>query len=262
MADEGLASEGGGASRGRLSNRLTRLLPLALLLLLAVAVWASGAPRYLHMETLRAHALTLQRLADAHPILAAAAFVAALTVTTAASLPGGLIVMMLAGGCLFGTWLGGGFEVVGITLGALVVYAAVRSSLGPALRARAERSEGRLKAVLDGVQAGAFSYILTLRLIPFAPFWLVSVAAALAQAPLRAYALATALGITPATFIYSGIGAGIGTLIARGQTPHLRTVFAPAVVAPLLALGLLSLAATAFVNRRTLLAGLRRRPSA
>ena len=61
--------------------------------------------------------------------------------------------------------------------------------------------------------------------MPLAPFWLVNIAAALAHAPLRAYALATFLGIMPATFIYSGIGAGIGELIARGETPDAGVVF-------------------------------------
>ncbi len=35
-----------------------------------------------------------------------------------------------------------------------------------ALRERAERSGGKRKAVIEGVEAGAFGYILTLRLIP------------------------------------------------------------------------------------------------
>jgi uncharacterized membrane protein YdjX (TVP38/TMEM64 family) len=233
-------------------NRLARYIPLLLLTLLVVAVWASGAPGYLHMHDLREHAATLQGLARAHPVLSFATFVGVLALATATSLPGAVVIMMLAGGCLFGTWLGGAANVTGITLGAVVVFSAVRSSLGAALRERAERSGGRLKALLDGVRAGAFGYILTLRLFPFAPFWLVSVAAALAEAPLQAYAPATALGIAPATFIYSGIGAGIGGLLARGQTPRLRMVFSPEVILPLLALGLLSLAATAFVRRRAL----------
>ena len=104
--------------------------------------------------------------------------------------------------------------------------------------------------MIDGVEAGAFGYILTLRLIPLAPFWLVNVAAALAGAPLRAYAVATLLGIMPATFIYSGIGAGIGSVVARGRTPNLGVIFEPRILLPLVALGLLSLATTLFQRFR------------
>ena len=242
-------------------NRVLRLLPLLLLVLLGVAVWTAGAPRYLHMHSLREHAEALRRLAHVHPILALAAFVGLITLTTATSLPGGLIIMMLTGGCVFGTWLGGVVADVGVTLGAVVVYAAVRSSLGTTLREQAERAGGRLKGLLDGVREGAFGYILTLRLIPFAPFWLVSAAAALAETPFRTYVLATVLGVMPATFIYSGIGADIGRLIERGETPYLHTLLTPAVVLPLLGLGLLSLGATILVHRRRL-AGVARRPPA
>jgi uncharacterized membrane protein YdjX (TVP38/TMEM64 family) len=118
------------------------------------------------------------------------------------------------------------------------------------LRARAEADGGTLKKVIDGVGQGAFGYILTLRLIPLAPFWLVNVAAALAHVPLRAYALATFIGIMPATFIYSGIGSGIGALVARGETPDLGVIFEPRVLLPLVALGLLSLGTTLYQRRR------------
>lgn len=165
------------------------------------------------------------------------------------SIPGALF-LTLAGGFLFGTWIGGSATVVGATIGAVLVFAIVRTSLGEALRERAEASGGRLKAVMDGVRDGAFGYILTLRLIPLAPFWLVNVASALANAPLPAYALATLIGIMPATFIYSSVGAGIGQVLARGGEPNLKIIFEPYVLGPLVALGLLSLGTTLFQRLR------------
>lgn len=231
-------------------KRLARFAPLLALVLLIAGLLASGVTQYLNLAALQSHETALRAFIDAHRLLAVAAFVAAYMVATAASLPGATI-LTLAGGYLFGTWLGGGATVVGATLGAVAVFFAVRTSLGSVLRHKAERSGGRLKAVMDGVRDGAFGYILTLRLIPLAPFWLVNVAAALAGAPLRAYAVATFLGIMPATFIYSGIGAGIGGVIARGQNPDLGVIFEPRVLAPLVALGLLSLATTLFQRFRT-----------
>jgi uncharacterized membrane protein YdjX (TVP38/TMEM64 family) len=176
--------------------------------------------------------------------------VVVLAVITASILPGGIPILMLTSGFLFGTWAGGAASAAGVTLGGALVFAAICSSLGTALRERADRAGGRLKRVLDSVQSGGFGYVLTLRLIPFAPFELVSVAAALAGIPFPAYFFGTALGVMPATFIYSGIGAGIGRLIARGETPGLHALLAADLVIPLLALGLLSLTATLFVHRR------------
>jgi uncharacterized membrane protein YdjX (TVP38/TMEM64 family) len=229
--------------------RLKRFAPLLLLLAGAVAIFASGAGQYLNLDALQSHEAALRAFVAQQLPLALLAFIAVYALATAVSLPGGTI-LTLAGGFLFGTWVGGAATVVGATLGAILVFYAVKTSFGQALRERAEASGGRLKSVIDGVQEGAFGYILTLRLIPLAPFWLVNVAAALAHVPLRAYALATFIGIMPATFIYSGIGSGIGALVERGETPDLGVIFEPRVLLPLVALGLLSLVTTLYQRRR------------
>lgn len=230
-------------------DRVKRFGPLVVLIAAVVAVFASGVTQYLNLEALQANEAALRNFIDANLILALLAFIGVYTLATMVSLPGAVI-LTLAGGYLFGTWSGGAATVIGATMGAILVFYAVRTSLGEAMRSKAEASGGTLKKVIDGVGQGAFGYILTLRLIPLAPFWLVNVAAALAHAPLRAYALATFLGIMPATFIYSGIGAGIGALVARGETPDLGVIFEPRVLLPLVALGLLSLGTTLYQRRR------------
>ena len=230
-------------------DRLKRFAPLLILVVAIIAVFTSGATRYLNLEALQANEAALRAFVGQQLPLALLAFIAVYALATAVSLPGAVI-LTLAGGYLFGTWIGGVATVIGATAGAILVFYAVKTSLGQALRDKAEASGGRLKSVIDGVQAGAFGYILTLRLIPLAPFWLVNVAAALAHAPLRAYALATFIGIMPATFIYSGIGAGIGELLAQGQTPDLGVIFSPKVLLPLVALGLLTLATTVYQRVR------------
>ncbi|MGV9010021.1 TVP38/TMEM64 family protein [Brevundimonas sp.] len=230
-------------------DKIRRFLPLIVLIAVVLAIFASGAGRYLNLETLQTHEAALRTFVDDNLVLALLAFIGLYALATAVSFPGA-VVLTLAGGFLFGTWLGGAATVVGATIGSVLVFYVVQTSLGEALRAKAEADGGTLKRVIDGVRDGAFGYILTLRLIPLAPFWLVNVAAALANAPLRAYALATLIGIMPATFIYSGIGAGIGAVIARGETPNLGVIFEPRVLLPLVALGLLSLGTTLYQRRR------------
>lgn len=228
---------------------LKRYLPLAVLVAVVIAVFASGAGKYLTLDALRQHEGELRAFVAANLVVALLVFIGVYAAATAVSLPGALI-LTLTGGFLFGPWIGGSATVVGATIGAILVFLIVRTSLGASLRERAEASGGRLKAVIDGVAAGAFGYILTLRLIPVAPFWLVNVAAALANAPLRAYALATFIGIMPATFIYSWIGSGIGKVLDAGGKPDLGIIFQPYVFGPLLALGLLSLGTTIFQRLR------------
>ncbi|NBB51542.1 TVP38/TMEM64 family protein [Rhizobium sp. CRIBSB] len=227
-----------------------RFVPLVVLIAVVAAVFLSGADRYLNLEALQTHEAALRGFVDDNLGLALLAFIGVYALATAVSFPGA-VVLTLAGGYLFGTWIGGMATVIGATAGAIMVFHVVQTSLGAALRARAEANGGLLKTVIDGVGQGAFGYILTLRLIPLAPFWLVNVAAALAHVPLKAYALATFIGIMPATFIYSGIGSGIGALVARGETPDLGVIFEPRVLLPLVALGLLSLGTTLYQRRRS-----------
>ncbi len=228
---------------------IKRFAPLMVLIVVVIAVFASGVGRYLNLEALQTHEAALRGFVGDNLVLALLAFMAVYALATAISFPGA-VVLTLAGGYLFGTWTGGAATVIGATIGAIMVFYIVQTSLGAALRAKAEADGGTLKKVIDGVGQGAFGYILTLRLIPLAPFWLVNVAAAVAHVPLRAYALATFIGIMPATFIYSGIGAGIGALVERGETPDLGVIFEPRVLLPLVALGLLSLGTTLYQRRR------------
>lgn len=228
---------------------LKRFWPLLLLAALAAALLASGVGQQLSLEGLARNQARLAGFVAENRVAAVLLFIAAYALVVAASIPGALF-MTLAGGLLFGVWLGGSATVIGATLGSLAVFYVVRSSLGTALRERAERSGGALKKVMDGFGQDAFAYVLTLRLIPVAPFWLVNAAAGLAHAPVRPYALATFLGIIPGTFIYSGIGAGLGRVLAEGGSPELGVIFEPQVLLPLVGLGLLSLGAALFQRRR------------
>ena len=226
-----------------------RFLPLILLVLLVVAAFAAGAGRWLSLETLADRRADLMALVGAHLWLSLAAFTALYAAAVALSLPSALV-LNLTGGLLFGPWLGTAASVVGVSLGSLAVFLIVRTSLGQMLRARAEAAGGRFKAVMDGMAAGAFGYILPLRLLPIFPLWLVNLAAALAHAPLRPYALATVLGVIPSTLIFNHLGAGLGRLLAAGQTPTLHSFLRADVLGPLVALSLLALAATLVRRRR------------
>ena len=233
-------------SPGRFARRYG---PLLIILLVLVAILLSGGTRYLTLDALQENDAALRSFVAEYRPGALILFILVYAVVAAVSIPGALV-LTLAGGYLFGTLAGGLATVIGATTGAIAVFFAVRTSLGESLRRRAQASGGRLRAIMGGFTAGAFGYILTLRLIPLVPFWLVNVAAGLAHAPPGAYALATFFGIMPATFIYSGIGASISKLIERGETLDLASVTSPAILWPLFALGLLSLGATVYRQRR------------
>lgn len=223
-----------------MSARLTRLWPLALIALAFAALFLTGADAWLSLEALQRNEQALRGLVAEHRIAAVLLFMAVYAAVVTTYVPGAAI-LTLTGGFLFGTWLGGSATVVGATLGAIGAWWLIRTSLGEPLRARAEATGGLLQRLVRGFQGDAFAWVLSLRLIPAAPFWLVNAAAGLGSAPLRPYALATLLGILPATFIYAGIGAGLGALFRLGETPDLGVILQPRFALPLLGLALLSL---------------------
>jgi LPXTG-motif cell wall-anchored protein len=217
--------------------RLRRLWPLLLLAALFAAAWASGATRLLSFEALAEHRAALAAWVAARPVAAAAAYVGAYVLVVALSLPGGAV-MTLAGGFLFGPWLGTALTVAGATIGACLLFLAARSALAPLV---AGRAAGLLDKVRPGLEQDGFFYLLTLRLIPVVPFWLANLAPALVGMPFGAYAAATAIGIIPGTAVFSGIGAGLGEVFSAGGTPDLGVILSPSILLPLLGLAGLSL---------------------
>jgi uncharacterized membrane protein YdjX (TVP38/TMEM64 family) len=219
-----------------------RWWPAALVLAALGAAYALGLQRDLSFAALAHNRQMLEGFVTAHPAAAAAAFVALYVGVVAVSLPGSLV-LTLTGGFLFGTVLGACCAVVGATLGAVLLFLAARHAVGDWLAARAGPFMAKLRA---GLERDGFSYLLAIRLIPVVPFWLANLAPALAGMRLLPFALATLLGIIPATIVFASVGAGIGAVLQQGGTPDLSVVLRPAVLLPLLGLACLSLAPVAY----------------
>jgi uncharacterized membrane protein YdjX (TVP38/TMEM64 family) len=227
--------------------RLGRAIPLALLAAAALAAFVAFGDA-LTFETLRANREALIAWRDANLALAAFAYMAVYVAVIALSLPGGAV-MTMTGGFLFGVLAGTAMTVVAATLGATVIFLAAKVGLGDALyrRMTAEGTSGLLRRMEAGLRENAFNYLLLVRLIPAFPFALVNLAPAFLGVPLRTYVLATLIGIVPGTAVYSWIGAGLGEVFARGETPDLSLIFDPVVLGPIL--GLCALAALPIVLR-------------
>lgn len=217
---------------------LIRYLPLGVIAATAVAVFATGAYKYISLDTLREHRATLEALVEDRLLLALLAYALAYVVMTALSLPGATL-MSLIGGFLFGPFLGTAVVVVAATIGAAVIFTAARTAFGDALRRRAGPFARKME---DGFRRNAFSYLLLLRLIPLFPFFIVNVAPALFNVSLRTYVLATLIGIIPGAFAFVSAGAGLGAVLDSGGELKLTgLLMQPAVLTPIIALSILAI---------------------
>ncbi len=186
-----------------------RLLPIAIIALGLALALASGLHRSFSLEGMIAGREALAQRVAAHPSGALAAYVALYACVTAVSLPGASL-LTIAGGLVFGAWLGGAFAVIGATIGATLLFLAARTSVGAIVAAKAGP---RVNALRAGFQKDAVSYLLFLRLVSLFPFWLVNLALALVGVRLWTFIWTTFVGIIPGTFAYALAGAGLDSLV-------------------------------------------------
>jgi len=221
------------------SQRIRRFIPLAIVLIVVALAYATGLTRYLSFAPIREHGQWLREQVREHYLISLLIYFLGYAALTTTAIPGAVFVT-LTGGFLFGTWVGGFTTSTAATLGAVNVYYIVRSSLGQWLREWAERDQGRMKQLRDGLARNAFWYLFTLRVVPAVPFILINIASGLTSIPVRPYALATWLGILPAFIIYSAIGSKLGVMFDQGREPKLSSLLEPQFVILLVGVGFLS----------------------
>ncbi len=148
-------------------------------------------------------------------------------------LPGA--VLGLAGGALFGPVWGAVWTLTGATLGASLAFLAARFVASDWVAARAG---GRLKLLLDGVEAEGWRFVALTRLVPLFPFNLLNYALGLTRIRFPVYVLTTLVCMAPGTVAFTYLGY-VGREAAAGGEGVFRKA--------LLALGLV--AAVAFLPR-------------
>ena len=225
---------GGGARTGR-----WRRVPLVVVLLVA-ATGAFVLRDHVTFEALRENREALLAFRDAHYALTALAFVAAYVAIVAFSLPGATVAT-LTGGFLFSVFPGVLFNVGAATLGAIGIYLAARWGLGERLAARMDAGAGTIKRIKDGIDENQWSMLFLIRLVPAVPFFVANIIPALVGVGLGRFAVSTFLGIIPGGLVYTSVGAGLGEVFERGDTPDLGIIFEPHILLPIL--GLCALAA-------------------
>jgi len=217
-----------------------RWLPLAIVATVALA-GAVLLREHLTFDALRDNREALLALRDARPVVSVAMFILAYVAIVGFSLPGATLAT-LTGGFLFGVFPGALYNVTGATLGAVAIFTVVRLGLGDGLKARIDASNGGVKRISDGIRENEVPVLLTMRLMPAIPFFISNLIPAFLGVATWRFAWTTFIGILPGGVIYTWVGAGLGEVFARGETPNMGLIFEPQILLPLLALVALSLA--------------------
>ena len=215
-----------------------KYFPLVTILVVAV-VGAFTLRDYLSFEALRDNRDSLIAFRDNNYLLTVLLFVAAYTTVVTFSLPGAAIAS-ITGGFLFATFPGSLFNIVAATMGATLIFLAARWGMGERLAAKMEASEGAVKKIKDGIDENQWEMLFLIRLVPVVPFFVANLLPAFLEVPLHRFVITTFLGIIPGGMVYTSIGAGLGEVFARGETPDLGVIFEPHILLPILGLSALA----------------------
>lgn len=220
-----------------MNKKIGSWIPLITLLGLLVLFFSFRLDKYLTYTSLQAHQALLISWTKAHYFTSVIIFMSVYTLAVAVSVPGALF-LTLAGGFLFGVVWGAILVIISATVGATILFFALRTSLGNWV---AKSASHWIDLMRQGFQKNAFSYLLTLRLVPLFPFWVVNIVPALLDVDAKTFILATFFGIIPGSIVYVMVGNGLSHVFATNQTPNLSIIFFPEILIPLLALATLSL---------------------
>ena len=194
-------------------NPLKKWGALGVIIALLGAGYFTGLHEYFSLSNLIKHREAMVSFVSDNILLAGLAYVILYLTIVAVSFPGAAA-LTITSGLVFGGILGGILTVIGATLGAVVIFLIARSSLGDVLEKKAGPF---IQKMIAGFQKDQFQYLLTLRLTPIFPFWVVNIVPALLKMRLPSYALATFLGIIPGTMAFAYIGAGLDSVIAAQE---------------------------------------------
>ncbi len=216
-----------------------RWVAVAVVVVLAVVLYRHfELGRLLTLDQLKASRDALVGAYQARPVQTLAIYFVVYVLATALSIPGALI-LTLAGGAMFG--LGIGLLVVSFasSLGALLAFLAARYLLRDTVQSRFGRS---LAPINDGVQRDGTFYLLTLRLVPVFPFWLINLLMGLTPIGAARFYLVSQIGMLAGTAVY----VNAGTQLAAIRTPG--DILSAGLLGSFVLLGLFPLLAKAVVG--------------
>ncbi len=208
-----------------------RYLLIALITALIIIIRFTPLGEQLDLQQLAQQRNTLLEMVAEQALFSALLFVVVYLITVALSIPGATV-LSLIGGFLFGPFLGLLLINIGATTGALLVFLAARFLFGNSIQ---EKYPEKLERFNREISQNGTNYLLTLRLIPIFPFFLINLFAGFTRIPVLTFLWTTAVGIIPGSFVYAYLGYS-GTTIKPGDS-----LLSPQIIVALVLLGLLTL---------------------
>ena len=189
---------------------------LAVLVALAVLIWVYRVfdlGSVLSLEQLKESRDDLTAFYAQNRLVMIIAFFAVYVAATAVSIPGAVI-LTLAGGAIFGFWLGLLVISFASSIGALLAFLVSRYLLRDWVQRKFQKP---FQAINSGIERDGVFYLLTLRLVPLFPFWLVNLLMGLTQLRAPRFYTVSQIGMLPGTAVFVNAGTQLALINSLGD---------------------------------------------
>ena len=177
---------------------IQRIAIVGAIIVLIILFKVLGLGQYLTLDYLKSSQEKFAVLYSNNQVAVIAVYMLIYIAVTALSLPGAAV-MTLAGGAMFGFWVG--FVVVSFasTIGATLACFVARFLLRDWVQ---NKFGDKLTAINDGIaREGAF-YLFSLRLVPIFPFFVINLLLGLTNMKLLTFYWVSQVGMLPGTMVF------------------------------------------------------------
>ena len=148
--------------------------------------------------------------------------------------------LALIGGFIFGKWFGTLILIIGMTIGATILYSIGNYFFKEIIK---EKFLKKFKNLEIKFKESEFIYLLVYRLIGGIPFAISNVLPCIFNVKIHNFFLATLIGMLPQLFLWVSIGSGLEKIIEQNlDTPEInQIIFSPDIYIPLIIFAILVL---------------------
>ena len=157
---------------------------------------------YVTLTYLHSNMHTLQLLVYEYYWLSVICYFVLYIAATTCAIPG-CSVFTMAGGLLFGIWLGTLYALMCATVGATLLFLICRYIIGSRVQ---QRYTEQLRGFNQEIALHGHHYLLLVRLIAIVPFGLVTMLSGLTLLSIRTFIWVTFIGLIPVSFVYTYVG--------------------------------------------------------
>lgn len=213
-----------------------KIIFLILLVLVIGINYYVSSINLLTLENIKENRDLLITYVSNHLILSVLAFSTVYIIATSLSIPGAAL-LSLTGGLLFPFPFSAIIVLTSATIGAFINFLVSRYLLKDFVKRKFVKPMTKINKELE---KNGNNYLLTLRLVPIFPFFLINLAMGLTDMPAIKFLIISYIGMVPGSLVYVYAGRNLATI---NQT---KDIFSPNVIIAFTLLGLFSLLPTIY----------------